>query len=78
MIWKYYTIFFLLNPILIFNSFMLSLLFLLAFSYCFHCVGFVGYLFIMEEYSENKIGIEIFENEMFMEDELITETLMEN
>jgi hypothetical protein len=32
----------------------------------------------MEEYSENKIGIEIFENEMFMEDELITETLMEN
>jgi len=68
---------------LIFDSFMLSLLPLLAFSYCFHCVGFVGYLFIMEESSEIKnlkmnARIEIFENEILMEDEPIIETLMEN
>ncbi len=72
-------IFFLLNPILIFCSFMLSLLILLAFSCYFHYVGFVGYLFIMEQFHENKnlkmnSGIEIFENEMFMEDEQIIET----
>ncbi len=62
---------------------MLSLLVLLTFSYCFHCADFVGYLFTMEQSNENKnlrmnAGIEIFENEVFMEDEPINETSMEN
>jgi len=62
---------------------MLSLLVLLALSYYFHCAGFVGFLFIMEQFIENKnlkmnVGIEIFENEMLMEDELVIETSMEN
>jgi hypothetical protein len=62
---------------------MLSLLVLLALSYYFHCASFVGFLFIMEQFIENKnlkmnVGIEIFENEMLMEDELVIETSMEN
>jgi hypothetical protein len=62
---------------------MLSLLVLLAFSYYFHCVGFVGSLFTMEQSIENEnlkmnVGIEIFENEVLVEDELLIETSMEN
>jgi hypothetical protein len=62
---------------------MLGLIVLLAFSYYFHCVGFVGSLFTMELFIENEIlkmnaGIEIFENEVLMEDELVIETSMEN
>jgi len=87
--WKFWNdleisnLFFLFSPILIFYSIMLSLLVLLALSYYFHCAGFVGFLFIMEQFIENKnlkmnVGIEIFENEMLMEDELVIETSMEN
>ncbi len=58
---------------------MLSLLILLAFSYCFHCVNFFSFLFTMEQFSENEnlrmnVGIEIFENEVLMEDEPVVET----
>jgi hypothetical protein len=55
---------------------MLSLLILLPFSYCFHCAGFVGSLFIMEQFNENEnlklnARIEIFETKVLMEDELV-------
>jgi hypothetical protein len=55
---------------------MLSLLIFLPFSYCFDCVGFDGSLFIMEQSNENEnlkmnAKIEIFENEVLMEDELV-------
>jgi hypothetical protein len=55
---------------------MLSLLILLPFSYCFHCASFVGSLFIMKQSNENEnlrlnARIEIFENEVLMEDELV-------
>jgi hypothetical protein len=43
-----YNLFFLLSPILIFYSFMLRPLVLLAFSYYFHYVGFVCSLFTMQ------------------------------
>ncbi len=55
----------------------------MACSCFFHCVDFVGFLFTMEQISENEnlrmyVGIDIFENEVLIEGELVTKNSIEN